>query len=94
MDLVIDVGGQVRCLYGEAIALASLGKLSISRASYVEPDALGRWQADISPAGGPVLGPFALRSQALSAESLWLLEHRLLKHLAAAPFVDSTSSGR
>jgi hypothetical protein len=78
MDLVIDPAGQVRCLYGEAIPLASLGVMSIRRASHVEPDDQGRWRADLAPAGGPVLGPYVRRSEALAAEERWLLEHRLL----------------
>ena len=78
MDLVIDGAGEVRCLYGEAIPLASLGALTIRRASHVEPAAQGRWRADLAPVGGPVLGPFDRRSEALAAEVRWLLEHRLL----------------
>ena len=78
MDLVIDAVGQVRCLYGEAIPLASLGAISIRRASHVEPDNQGRWRADLAPAGGPMLGPFDRRSEALAAEARWLLDHRLL----------------
>ena len=68
MELVIDTRGQVRCIYDEAIELAALGKLNIKRASYVEPDREGRWWADLAPSGGSRLGPFAKRSQALSAE--------------------------
>ena len=67
--------GQVRCLYDETIDLASIGALHIRRASHVEPDSSGRWWTDLSPAGGPVLGPFACRSQALSAERCWLDAH-------------------
>ena len=78
MDLVIDPTGQVHCLYGETLDLASLGDVSIRRASHVEPDGQGRWWADLTPTGGPVLGPHTLRSQALAAESRWLLEHRLV----------------
>ena len=37
-----------------------------------EPDAKGRWTADLGPVGGPVLGPFDLRSHALDAELAWL----------------------
>lgn len=70
MDLVIEAGGQVRCIYDEAINLAALGRLSIRRASHVEPDADGHWVASLI--GGPVLGPFATRSQALEAEQAWL----------------------
>ncbi len=72
MRLVIEPGGRVRCLYGEAVDLAALGTLTIRRASHVEPDAEGRWSADLTPVNGPRLGPFALRSQALDAERAWL----------------------
>ena len=72
MDLVIDPQGQVRCLYTEELDLASLGWLEITRASHVEPDGQGQWWADMAPVSGPKLGPFALRSQALQAETDWL----------------------
>jgi hypothetical protein len=77
MQLVIKPDGQVRCLYGEEIDLTALGSLVISRASHVEPDAQGRWYADLSPVAGPRLGPFSLRSEALLAEQQWLTCHRL-----------------
>ena len=74
MILVIDGKGAATCLYDEAIDLSRFGPLDFHRASHVEPDALGRWWADLHPAGGPVLGPFALRSEALTAERVWLEE--------------------
>lgn len=77
MQLVIDLRGEVRCLYTEAIDLSCLGLVHIARASHVEPDASGCWQADLSPAGGPLLGPFARRSEALAAEQQWLEAHLL-----------------
>lgn len=77
MNLVIDPAGTVRCLYSEAIALESLGSPSIHRASHVEPDAHGKWWADLSPVGGPVLGPLDRRSDALDAEVAWLEQHWL-----------------
>ncbi len=77
MDLVIHPGGVVRCVYDEAIELASLGRLSVERASHVEPDADGQWLADMSPVAGPVLGPFPRRSAALAAEVAWLGRHWL-----------------
>jgi hypothetical protein len=72
--LTVDPQGGVRCLYAEGIDLASLGAISIRRASQVEPDDQGRWWADLLPMRGPRLGPFAVRSQALDAERLWLEE--------------------
>ena len=75
MDILVETTGAVRCLYGEAIDLSSLGQLQISRASHVEPDADGQWLADLTPLVGPVLGPFPCRSDALAAEAAWISEH-------------------
>jgi len=77
MELLIETTGSIRCLYGEAIDLAQIGRLSIRRGSYVEPDEHGLWTADLSPAGGPMLGPFVTRSAALAAEVDWLSAHWL-----------------
>ncbi len=72
MQLLVQTDGEVRCLYDESIALRQLGSLSIARGSHVEPDHEGRWLADLSPVGGPNLGPFDQRSEALHAERQWL----------------------
>jgi hypothetical protein len=77
VNLIIESGGRVRGIYGEEIALEALGPMVISRASHVEPDDHGRWMADLSPVGGPVLGPFEKRSEALEAEVHWLEENWL-----------------
>ena len=77
MEIFIDRFGSARCLYSEEIELAALGGLSIRRASQVEPTPGGQWLADLSPVTGPVLGPFASRSQALAAETAWISAHRL-----------------
>ena len=77
MQLLVQTDGEVRCLYDECIALSTLGLLSISRGSRVEPDHEGRWLLDLSPVGGPNLGPFNQRSEALQAERLWLETHWL-----------------
>ncbi|MBA3483689.1 MAG: hypothetical protein H0T51_17915 [Pirellulales bacterium] len=77
MQLVIQPGGVVRCVYDEAIELAALGRLSVDRASHVEPDDHGQWFADLSPVGGPVLRPFPRRSAAVAAEVAWLGRHWL-----------------
>ena len=77
MELVIGADGCIRTLYSEEIDLAVLGPLSITRASNVEPDADGQWLADLSPMGGPQLGPFPSRSVALQLEREWLAVHWL-----------------
>ncbi len=73
MELVVGVDGIARCIYDEALDLRKIGKLQITRASHVEPDAEGYWWADMGPSGGPVLGPFMSRTEALGAEREWLI---------------------
>lgn len=75
MDVVINDAGGIRCIYSESIDLTQLGAATISRASHVEPTADGSWTADMSPVGGPQLGPFLHRSEALKAEVSWLRQH-------------------
>ena len=79
MQLVIQLGGVVHCLYSEEIDLQKIGAISISRGSHVEPNLEGQWTADLSPVNGPSLGPFANRSTALVAERQWLERHWLPK---------------
>jgi hypothetical protein len=79
IHLVISTTGEIRCLYGEELPLATLGTLSIARASYVEPDRSGKWFADLSPAGGPRLGPYEQRSLAIKKEIAWLQSEWLLR---------------
>ncbi len=78
MNLIVNPQGQVRAIYDEAIALDALGSPSITRASHVEPTAHGQWTADLRPVGGPELGPFARRTEALAAEHTWLEAHWLI----------------
>ena len=73
MELVVDAGGDVRCIYGEELDLREIGKLQITRASHVEPDLDGNWFADMGPIDGPVLGPYGSRTEALGAERGFLL---------------------
>jgi hypothetical protein len=79
MQLIVQPGGNVCCIYGEAIDLSALGRLSIQRASHVEPDTDGAWWADLTPVAGPKLGPFTKRTEALAAEAAWLKQHWLCK---------------
>ena len=78
MDLVVSPSGTIATIYNEAIDLATLGTLTVRRASHVEPDEHGDWSADLAPVGGPVLGPFPYRSAALAAEVAWLQIHWLI----------------
>ena len=80
MELVVGVDGMARCIYDEAVELREIGKLQITRASHVEPDAEGFWWADMGPVDGPVLGPYGSRSEALVAEREWLLTNRPPTH--------------
>jgi len=77
MQLLIHPTGVVRCVYSEDVNLAALGRLSIQRGSHVEPTSTGQWTADMFPVNGPILGPFEIRTEALSAEVNWLNEHWL-----------------
>ena len=77
MQLIIDPGGSVRCVYAETIDLSEIGRLAISRGSHVEPTPTGHWFVDLGPVGGPRLGPFPRRGDALKAEVEWLHAHWL-----------------
>lgn len=77
MELRIETNGNLRTIYIEALNLAEIGSLAIRRASHVEPTPDGGWTADLSPVGGPILGPFNCRSEALQAEVAWLRTHWL-----------------
>ena len=80
MELVVGCDGGVRCIYDEALDLREIGKLQITRASHVEPDSEGMWFADMGPVGGPMLGPFGTRSEALGAERGWLTDYRQFRN--------------
>ncbi len=90
MHLLIDPRGGVRCIYDELIPLAALGAVVIRRASHVEPTRAG-WAADLAPIGGPRLGPFPYRSQALAAEHAWLQRYWLEPPLIADGTPESPS---
>ena len=72
MQIIINSDGQASCIYNEAIDLSSLGQLAIRRASHVDPTTDGNWTADMAPVGGPLIGPYRSRSEALAAEVRWL----------------------
>jgi len=72
MILEFDTDGSAKMIYTEELDLNELGQLNISRASHVEPTADGKWTADMKPVGGPVLGPYDTRKEALEEEVKWL----------------------
>jgi hypothetical protein len=67
MTMTVAPDGTMRCLYTEEIDLSAIGNMAIQRTSNVNPDDMGQWWAEILP-DGPLLGPFAKRSEALAAE--------------------------
>jgi hypothetical protein len=76
--VVVVEAGAVRFVYDDTLVeLLEAGDATVRRASHVEPTADGRWSADLSPVGGPELGPFRLRREALDAEVAWLRRHLL-----------------
>jgi hypothetical protein len=76
MFVWIQPDGAVRFLYEDAWrGLLALGAPTIRRASHVEPTPDGHWTADLGLMGGPRLGPFERRAEALDAEHAWLVHH-------------------
>lgn len=71
---IIVKNGTAKFVWHDQLAgLRSLGSTKIRRASHVEPTGDGSgFTADMSPCLGPVLGPFLLRREALTAEVEWL----------------------
>jgi hypothetical protein len=65
--------GSMQFLYNDSLRpLMEEGKATVTRASDVEPNEEGKWTADLSRVGGPILGPFEFREDALAAEVTWL----------------------
>lgn len=73
-----DDNGNLVFIYNDELAfLGELGTMTTARASHVEPGPDGKWYADMSPAGGPVLTGTDLRQTALDSEVEWLKENVL-----------------
>ena len=74
-DVLVTIeDGRLTFVYEDAVAgLLTLGDATTTRVSHVEPAAEGGWTAAM--VDGPVLGPFTLRSDALTAERAWLRAH-------------------
>jgi len=84
MVFSITPAGELEYIHDDELAaLESAGRATARRASHVEPRSESGapgvvfWSADMAPVGGPELGPFKSRTEALSAERSWLEEHYL-----------------
>jgi len=75
MKLVIK-NGRIQAIAPDDLGfLEQLGPCTVRRVSHVEPcetETGTQWTADLSPVGGPLLGPYRTRSEALAAELAWL----------------------
>ncbi|WP_315853770.1 hypothetical protein [Roseiconus lacunae] len=69
----------MRTIFDDSLDLRAVGRISIERGSYVEPNFDGQWTADLSVVDGPVLGPYDKRSDALAAEVTWLNANWVLR---------------
>lgn len=77
MQVSIDDDGSLEFIWSDDLAcLRELGVCDIRRASHVEPTVDALWEADMSPSGGPVLGAFETRQEAIDAELAWLAKHK------------------
>jgi hypothetical protein len=76
--IVVEPSGTIKQIYEDDLrGLLATGKTEIKRVSHVEPTVDGRWEADLSPVNGPVLGPYDTRKEALDAEVAYLIHNVL-----------------
>jgi hypothetical protein len=86
LRIKITPHGDLQFIYDDVLQpLTTLGTTSIQRASHVEPTTTGQWTADLNPIHGPLLGPFLTRTNALLAETDWLLENWLRQPATRQP---------
>ena len=72
LEISIGADAAIRFIYDDAARfLLNQGEATVRRASAVEPSGT-EWTADMSPVGGPILGKFERREDALKAEVSWL----------------------
>lgn len=75
-SITVNSDGSIVFVWADDCApLLDLGTAHVRRASHVEPNAEGKWTADLTPVGGPTFGPYTLRADALKAETDWLADH-------------------
>jgi hypothetical protein len=75
-NIQISTNGQISAIYfDDLVGLCEQGKTEIKRASHVEPVEGGHgWMVDMDPVGGPMIGPYRTRGEALTAEINYLDE--------------------
>lgn len=72
-EIFVDEDARLTFLYDDELSdLLECGDPERNRASHVEPFGTSEWTADMSPVGGPLLGPFPTRAIALAEEKVWL----------------------
>jgi hypothetical protein len=70
--IVIRSNGTAEWVHADELNfLKAASPTSTRRVSDVEPEG-DSWTADMNRVGGPLLGPFPTREEALRAERLWL----------------------
>lgn len=72
--IAIPCDGDVQLIYKDDVAdaIKAIGKATTVRASHVEPTPDNKWQADMSPVGGPKLPATDTRQESLDLEVAWL----------------------
>lgn len=84
MNFIFEGTGDFRFIFDDTLSeiAQEVGSVSVKRASHVEPaeaDGKVNWYADMAPVGGPFLGPYKTRADALLAERTWLVERHIPK---------------
>ena len=66
--------GTVTAIYDDKLLplFGRLGNAKITRVSNIEPTTDGKWRADLSIVGGPVLPATITRQESLTREIAWL----------------------
>lgn len=82
-EIFILADGTVKFLYYDELKpLLDIGNVEVSRASHIDPEKTEnglKWFVDLAPVGGPKLGPFETRDEAIAAEIDWLSQNYLNK---------------
>jgi hypothetical protein len=73
--IAISQEGVATFVWSDDLAkLKTEGECKIERVSNVEPNEQSEWMADMMLIGGPILGPFETRQEAIDAELRYIRE--------------------